>query len=119
MRRSHTTPSPGSPERSVCAPGVHAELALGHGVHVSRKRVARLMREAEPRRRLALPRRRRGTPRGNPAPAAPDRVRRVFTATQPDELWVADITYVPTWEGWLFLAVVIDAFSRRCVLVDA
>jgi transposase InsO family protein len=39
----------------------------------------------------------------------------VFTATQPDELWVADITYVPTWEGWLLLAVVIDAFSRRCV----
>ena len=49
------------------------------------------------------------------APAAPDLVRRDFTATAPDQLWVADITYVPTWEGWLFLAVVIDAFSRRCV----
>ena len=96
------------------APRVHAELALGHGVHVSRKRVARLMREAG-LAGAARCRRRRGTPRGKPAPAAPDRVRRVFTATQPDELWVADITYVPTWEGWLFLAVVIDAFSRRCV----
>ena len=96
------------------APRVHAELALGHGVHVGRKRVARLMREAN-LAGASRCRRRRTAPRGKPAPAAPDRVRRVFTATAPDELWVADITYVPTWEGWLFLAVVIDAFSRRCV----
>ena len=96
------------------APRVHAELALGHGVHVGRKRVARLMREAH-LAGASRCRRRHSAPRGNPAPAAPDRVRRVFTATAPDELWVADITYVPTWEGWLFLAVVIDAFSRRCV----
>ncbi len=96
------------------APRVHAELALGQGVHVSRKRVARLMREAH-LAGASRCRRRRGARKGAPAPAAPDRVRRVFTATAPDELWVADITYVPTWEGWLFLAVVIDAFSRRCV----
>lgn len=96
------------------APRVHAELALGHGVQVGRKRVARLMREAN-LAGASRCRRRRTAPRGKPAPAAPDRVRRVFTATAPDELWVADITYVPTWEGWLFLAVVIDAFSRRCV----
>jgi len=96
------------------APRVHAELALGHGVHVGRKRVARLMREAN-LAGASRCRRRRTAPRGKPAPAAPDRVRRVFTATAPDELWVADITYVPTWESWLFLAVVIDAFSRRCV----
>jgi len=48
-------------------------------------------------------------------PAAPHLVKRDFTATAPNQLWVADITYVQTWEGWLFLAVVIDAFSRRCV----
>ena len=96
------------------APRVHAELALGHGVQVGRKRVARLMREAN-LAGASRCRRRRTAPRGKPAPAAPDRVRRVFTATAPDELWVADITYVPTWESWLFLAVVIDAFSRRCV----
>ena len=46
-------------------------------------------------------------------PAAPDLVRRRFTASAPNELWIADITYVPTWEGWLFLAVVVDACSRR------
>ena len=46
-------------------------------------------------------------------PAAPDLVRRRFTASAPNELWIADITYVPTWEGWLFLAVVMDACSRR------
>ena len=53
--------------------------------------------------------------RSSGQPVAPDRVKRVFTATAPNQLWVADITYVATWEGWLFLAVVIDAFSRRCV----
>lgn len=96
------------------APRVHAELTLGHGMHVSRKRIARLMREAGIAGASRC-RRQRGVRKGAPAPAAPDRVKRVFTASEPDQLWVADITYVPTWEGWLFLAVVIDAFSRRCV----
>ncbi len=96
------------------APRVHAELALAHGLRVSRKRVARLMREAG-LAGAARCRRRRGARKSTPAPAAPDRVKRVFRASAPDQLWVADITYVPTWEGWLFLAVVIDAFSRRCV----
>jgi transposase InsO family protein len=49
------------------------------------------------------------------APAADDLVRRQFRAPEPNRLWVADITYVPTREGFLFLAAVIDAFSRRCV----
>ena len=96
------------------APRIHAELALGHGVHVGRKRVARLMREAG-LAGASRCRRRRAAPRDKPAPAAPDRVKRVFTAIRPDQLWVADITHVSTWGGWLFLAVVIDAFSRRCV----
>ena len=96
------------------APRIHAELADAHAIHVGRKRVARLMRELGIEG-VAAERRPTGRPSGMEAPAAPDRVKRIFTATAPNQLWVADITYVPTWEGWLFLAVVIDAFSRRCV----
>jgi putative transposase len=96
------------------APRVHAELQLDHGVHVGRKRVARLMRTA------GLVgchrRRRRGLTRRDPQAApAPDLVQRTFTATTPDRLWTADITYIPTWSGWLYLAVVLDVFSRRVV----
>lgn len=95
------------------APRVHAELRAVDGTRVSRKRVARLMRELglEGVSRRGKRRVRRTEAE---APAAPDLVRRNFTATAPDELWVADITYVPTWEGWLFLAAVIDAHSRFC-----
>ena len=96
------------------APRIHAELAKAHAIRVGRKRVARLMRELGIEG-VAAERRPNGKPSGAEAPAAPDLVRRDFTATAPNQLWVADITYVPTWEGWLFLAVVIDAFSRRCV----
>ncbi|MFH1150270.1 MAG: hypothetical protein V1748_07335 [Actinomycetota bacterium] len=48
------------------------------------------------------------------APAAPDLVKRDFSASRPDELWVADITYIPTWEGWLFLAAIVDMCTKRC-----
>jgi len=87
---------------------------LDHGLHVGRKRVARLMRAA------GLVgchrRRRRGLTRRDPQAApAPDLVERAFTAQRPDQLWVADITYVPTWSGWLYLAVVLDVWSRRVV----
>lgn len=95
-------------------PRVHAELAQAHGIRVGRKRVARLMREAG----LAGVSRRKGPHTTTPAkeaPAAPDLVQRDFTAGAPDELWLADITYVPTWEGWLFLAGVMDMFSRKLV----
>jgi putative transposase len=95
------------------APTIHAELAE-QGVHVGRKRVARLMRAA----RLVGVTRRRWcvtTTREDGAPAAPDLVDRDFNADGPNKLWVADITYVPTWAGFLFLAVVIDAWSRRVV----
>jgi putative transposase len=96
------------------APRIQVELAEAHAIHVGRKRVARLMRDLGIEG-VAAERRPRSRPSGMEAPAAPDRVKRIFTATAPNQLWVADITYVPTWEGWLFLAVVIDAFSRRCV----
>jgi putative transposase len=95
------------------APRVHAELRA-EGRRVGRKRVTRLMRADG----LAGVSRRKGvrtTRRGEDARPAPDLVERNFTAEQPDRLWVADITYIPTWAGFLYLAVVLDAFSRRVV----
>jgi putative transposase len=95
------------------APRIHANLAK-EGVHVGRKRVARLMRVAGIQ---GVSRRRRygTTQRRTDARPAPDLVERNFSAKGPDELWVADITYVSTWSGWLYLAVVMDAWSRRIV----
>ena len=95
------------------APRVHAELAAA-GVRVSRKRVARLMREEG----LAGVSRRRGvrtTRADRRHRSAPDRVERQFRADARDRLWVADITYVPTWTGFMYLAVVLDVFSRKVV----
>ena len=96
------------------APRVHAELRLDHGVGVGRKRVARLMGSAglvgcHRRRRRGL------THRDPQAAPAPDLVGRRFTADEPNRVWTADITYIPTWSGWLYLAVVLDVFSRRVV----
>src|SRR5437867_11525949 len=95
------------------APRIHAELAA-EGIHIGRKRVARLMRAAG----LEGLSRRKGwktTVRDPDARPAPDLVQRAFTAEGPDRLWVADITYIPTWAGFLFLAVVLDVWSRRIV----
>jgi putative transposase len=94
-------------------PRIWAELREA-GVMCSRKRVARLLRLAGLQgchRRTGPPMRRRVR---ETAPA-PDLVRRDFTAKALDRLWVADITYVPTWMGFLYLAVVLDARSRRVV----
>ena len=94
------------------APRLRIDLAEA-GIRVSRKRVARLMRNAG----LSGVSRRKSTVttvRGG-ARQAPDLVDRNFTADQPNMLWVADITYIPTWAGFLYLAVVLDAFSRRIV----
>jgi len=84
------------------------------GHHVGQKRVARLMRAAE---LVGVSRRRwvTTTQRGPVAVRVPDLVERQFAAAAPNQLWVADITYIPTWAGFLFLAVVLDAFSRRIV----
>jgi len=95
------------------APNIHAEL-VDAGVRVNRKRVARLMRlhgiVGVTRRKY------HGTTRRDPAaPVAPDLVARTFTAERPDQLWVADITYIPTWAGFLYLAIVLDVCSRRIV----
>lgn len=95
------------------APRVHAELQA-EGTAIARKRVARLMRHAGlrgvSRRRFPTTTRREPTHR-----PANDLVGRIFTAAGPNLLWVADITYVPTSAGFLFLAVVLDAWSRRIV----
>jgi len=94
------------------APRVHAELAAD-GVQVGKNRVARLMREAGvagvSRRKFATTTVRDG------GRQAPDLVDRTFTADAPNGLWVADIAYIPTWAGFLYLAVVLDVFSRRIV----
>ena len=97
------------------APRLHAELRA-RGVRVGKKRVARLMRELSLQGVSRRGRRRRVVPASGPgAPPAPDLVRRRFHASRPDELWLADITHVPTWEGWLFLSVVMDVCTRRIV----
>lgn len=95
------------------APRVHAMLAR-QDQHVSVKRVARLMREAG---LTGLFRKRSGkTTISVPGiRTAPDLVKRDFFATAPNELWVADMTYIRTWEGWLYLASVMDVYSRRVV----
>ena len=92
-------------------PRIHAELAAD-GVAVGRKRVSRLMRRAGIQ---GISRRGRAwtTRRDRDARPAPDLVERDFGAPGADQLWVADIPYVPTWAGFLYLAVVVDAWSRR------
>ena len=97
------------------APRLFDDLA-DEGINVSRKRIARLMRELDiagvsgregkkRKKRSAMPE----------TDAVKDLVRRDFTADEPDQVWFADITYIFTWEGWLFLAVVMDACTKRIV----
>lgn len=97
------------------APRVHADLAAA-GVQTSRKRVARLMRQANlqgvhhhHRRRISLTRRDRA------AHLPPDLVGRDVTAPAPNRVWTADVTYIPTGQGFLYLAVVLDLYARTIV----
>lgn len=95
-------------------PRIRAELADA-GVHASRKRIARLMCQAA----IHGVSRRRGyavtTTRDKRQRPAPDLVKRQFVASDINQLWVADMTYVPTWQGFVYLAVVTDVFSRKVV----
>ena len=96
------------------APRIQAELELAHGLRFCRKRIARLMRQ----RGLVGIHRRRSRRRGGPKrlhPLFDDLVERNFDPAGPNQLWVADITQHMTGDGWLYLAVVLDAFSRRVV----
>ena len=108
IRASH-----GASDGAYGALRIHEDLK-DEGFRVGRKRVARLMREhgvvgVTRRRRPTTTTRTAGTPKG------PDLGEREFVADRPDALWVADITYVPTGTGFLYLAVVLDVFSRRVV----
>ena len=94
-------------------PRIHFELRV-KDIRVGRKRVARLMRENA----IQGVSRRKWTTTTQRSPSytpAPDLVDRDFTAEGPNRLWVADITYIPTWAGFLYLAVVLDVWSRRIV----
>jgi putative transposase len=104
----------GESRQTYGSPRVHAELRLEHGIRVGRKRVERLMRRAglsgQIKRRCG-----KTTIRVQGVRTAPDLVERDFNPTEPDRLWCADITYIRTWEGWLYLASVMDCYSRRIV----
>ncbi len=95
------------------SPRIHAELQA-QGIHCSRKRVARLMQE----RGLSARRSRqkaRTTNSNHPFPLASNLLEQDFTADAPDKKWMTDITYIDTREGWVFLAGVLDAYSRKIV----
>lgn len=95
------------------SPRIHAELR-DQGWHTSRKRIARLMQEngMDARRKPFRP----VTTKRNPKHAvAPNLLAQDFTAERPNEKWTGDITYVPTAQGWLYLAVMLDVFSRRVI----
>jgi putative transposase len=96
------------------APRIHAELRLEHGIRVGRKRVARLMKAAGISG-VRPPKRWRTTIRVPGVEAATDLVERDFRPAGPNVVWVADITYLRSGEGWLYLAAVQDAYSRQIV----
>lgn len=85
------------------------------GLRCGRERVARLMREADLRPKTGRRFKPVTTDSNHNRPVAPNRLNQDFTAAGPDQKWVTDITYVPTAEGWLYLAVVLDLYSRRIV----
>jgi putative transposase len=96
------------------SPRIHAELRMAHEIRVGRKRVERLMRQAKISG--MVPRKHGRTTVSVPGVrVADDLVERQFRPDGPNQLWVADITYLRTWEGWLYLAAVQDAYSRRIV----
>ena len=96
------------------SPRIHEELkALGRGA--SRGRIERLMRQHGIRAIMARPRRVRTTDSRHDFPIAANLLQRNFTAVAPNRIWLADITYVETDQGWLYLATVMDLYSRRIV----
>ena len=109
IRRMHA-------ESSGCygAPRIHATLRAA-GRRVGRHRIARLMRRNGLRGLAAMPRRVRMTDSRHDYPIAPNRLRRDFAASAPNQVWLADLTYIRTGEGWLFLAALIDMHTRKVV----
>lgn len=95
------------------SPRVHRELRA-HGVIVSRKTVAKSMRQAglQGRRKRRF---KRTTDSRHPNPIAPNVLDRNFQVDEPDQVWVTDVTAIATWEGWLYLAAILDLYARRVV----
>ena len=96
------------------SPRIHAELT-NRGVHCGHNRVARLMRQAELRAKKNQKLKVKTTDSAHNYPVAPNLLEQDFQASRPNEKWVADITYIATAEGWLYLATVMDLYSRRIV----
>jgi len=96
------------------SPRVHATLRR-RGRRVGRSRIERLMRQAGLRGLAALPRRVRTTDSRHTYPIAPNRLGRNFVARRPGQVWLADLTYIATGEGWLYLAAVLDLHTRKIV----
>jgi putative transposase len=96
------------------SPKIRAEL-LKQGVKLNRKTVARIMRESSIRSKVARKFKVRTTDSNHTHPVAPNVLDQEFTAEKPDAVWLCDITYIPTGEGWLYLAGVMDLCSRRIV----
>src|SRR5271168_3877068 len=96
------------------SPRIHAVLR-GHGRRIGRSRIERLMRRAGLRGLAALPRRTRTTDSRHGYPIAPNRLARNFEAAAPNQIWLADLTYIPTGEGWLYLAAILDLHTRKIV----
>lgn len=111
--RVHIRASHVASEGTYGSPRVHNDLRA-EGFEVSRKRIARLMREdrlcGTPKKRF-----RRTTDSRHSHRVSPNLLERNFEVETPNKVWVSDITYIRTWEGWLYLAVVIDLFARRVV----
>jgi transposase InsO family protein len=96
------------------SPRVHAKLNK-EGIHCNKKRVERLMRVHHIRGKQRGRRRVKTTDSAHNLPVAPNLLNRQFEADAPNQKWVTDITYIPTAQGWLYLAAVVDLFSRRVV----
>lgn len=94
------------------SPRVHADLRDA-GEHCGRRRVTRLMKENNIAAIIGY--KRRYSKPGLPSVVAPNQLKQVFTALKPDECWVTDMTYIRTSEGWLYLAIVVDLYSRQVV----
>jgi putative transposase len=96
------------------SPRIHAAL-LRRGCRVGRCRIERLMRRAGLRGLAALPRRTRTPDSRHTYPIAPNRLARNFLTQRAGQVWLADLTYIPTGEGWLYLAAVLDLHTRKIV----
>ena len=109
IRRIH-----GDSSGTYGAPRVHAALRR-RGCRIGRSRIERLMRQAGLRGLAALPRRTRTTDSRHTYPIAPNRLGRNFLTSRPGQVWLADLTYIPTGEGWLYLAAVLDLHTRKII----